>query len=99
MSGDFQTVLKSLNSNIAREIEELLLMKQDLDRAIKCVEAWADIFDKNDNSDRHEVITSSLFRNCIITFMACFDTADCAPQRPDATGGCRRHHKAGHGRH
>lgn len=69
-----------MKSKLAEEIEELVLIISDLRTSIECIQQWAAL-SKEDGTP--ENILNSLFRNGIVTFMACFD--DATPYNLDST--------------
>ncbi len=67
---------KRANSRQARRVAELMLIVSDLKNAIRCFELWRPPSpDESAQALEANLINESLFRNGLVTFMACFDSA------------------------
>lgn len=71
---DHQAALK-LDTPLAKELAEMLLVGQDLQFSIHAMEVWSKEFSDSEKfkSREEEVIRFSLFRDSVVQFVGCFD--------------------------
>lgn len=66
------TPIKALNSALAKEYAEALLVQHDMRLSLEAMKLWAEKYASVDG-DEARIIGGSLFRDAIIQFVGCFD--------------------------
>ena len=67
------TNARSLDSPEARQCSEWILLVGDLEYALRRAQLWKDIINTSPKNDRDLEICVSLFRDAVISLVACFD--------------------------
>ncbi|MEZ2143650.1 hypothetical protein AAE026_15410 [Bradyrhizobium sp. DN5] len=67
-----QSTLKALETPLAKEYAENLLLQNDMQRALATMECWQRRFASSSDPEER-LIAASLFRDAIIQFVGCFD--------------------------
>jgi hypothetical protein len=84
--GSSESALKALNTPLAKEYAENLLLQADMRRSLDAMECWERRFaGASDLEDR--LIGASLFRDAIVQFVGCFDKSAQFPLSAEAIYG------------
>ena len=71
--------IRRLDTPEAREYAEWCLLVLDLERCLRVTRLWKDL-----DKDRDTEVAASLFRDAVVSFMACFDKSNAISLDPEA---------------